>query len=125
MINHISKLINIRLTTRLRILSPRPSPQIFTPTLQIFFPAIFEATLKSIVKDPMHKFFGESEVTLLCRVVLCLSGVHQFFLDTFMTVFSVERTLCSTLDREYMFQMFHQTTVSADFTVVTCCYLGL
>uniref|UniRef100_K1PXN3 Uncharacterized protein n=1 Tax=Magallana gigas TaxID=29159 RepID=K1PXN3_MAGGI len=28
------------------------------------FPAIFEATLKSIAKDPMHKLFGESEVTL-------------------------------------------------------------
>lgn len=80
------------------------------------FPAVFEATLKSIAKDPMHKLFGESEVTLLSRVVLCLSGVHQFFLDTFMTVFSVGRTLCSTLDREYMFQKYHQTTVSADFT---------
>lgn len=49
-------------------------------------------------------------------MVLCLSGVHQFFLDTFTTVFSVGKTLCSTLDREYMFQKFHQTTVSADFT---------
>uniref|UniRef100_A0A8W8LT55 Uncharacterized protein n=1 Tax=Magallana gigas TaxID=29159 RepID=A0A8W8LT55_MAGGI len=58
----------------------------------------------------MHKLFGESEVTLLCRVVWCLSGVHQFFLDTFMTVFSVKRILCSRLDREYMFQKFHQTT---------------
>ena len=86
------------------------------------FPAIFEATLKSIAKDPMHKLFGESEVTLLSRVVLCLSGVHQFFLDTFMTVFSVGRTLCSTLDREYMFQKYHQTTVSADFT---CGYMLL
>lgn len=63
----------------------------------------------------MHKLFGESEVILFCTVVMCLSGVHQFLLHTFLSV-SVKRTLCITLDREYMFRKFHQTTVSADFT---------
>lgn len=57
-----------------------------------------------------------SVFTLLCSLVLCLSGVHQCFLDTFVSIFSAGKTLCSTMDRECMFQKFHQTTVSSDFT---------
>ncbi|XP_061169462.1 uncharacterized protein LOC133178777 [Saccostrea echinata] len=72
-------------------------------------------TLENMAKDPMHQLFGDSEVTKLCRVVMCLSGVHKFFLDIFTDIFSVGKTLCSTLDREYMFQKFHQTRVSDDF----------
>lgn len=80
------------------------------------FPGTFDSTLKSIAKDPIHKLLSESEITSLCSVVLCLSGVHQFFLDTFVSIFSVGRTLCSTMDRECMFQKFHQISVSSDFT---------
>lgn len=43
--------------------------------VDIFF-VIFEDILKSIVNDFMYKLFGESEVILLCCVVLCLLGVY-------------------------------------------------
>lgn len=51
-----------------------------------------------------------SVFTLLCSLVLCLSGVHQFFLDTFVSIFSAGKTLCSTMDRERV----HVSEVSSD-----------
>lgn len=44
-------------------ISKTTSTDLYTSIADIF-PAIFGATLKSIAKDPMHKLFGESEVTL-------------------------------------------------------------
>uniref|UniRef100_A0A8W8LHD4 Uncharacterized protein n=1 Tax=Magallana gigas TaxID=29159 RepID=A0A8W8LHD4_MAGGI len=44
-------------------ISKTTSTDLYTSIADIF-PAIFGATLKRIDKDPMHKLFGESEVTL-------------------------------------------------------------
>lgn len=86
-------------------------------SIPAIFPAAFRSTLELVANNPIHQLFGDSTVILICKIVTCLSGVEQLFLDIFLDVFSVGSNLCSVSDREAIFQRLHQTRLSDSFTI--------